>query len=130
MVDTCYPIFCRSLWMNLSIVYICTILIVLTHTHGYRWFSSPSVLILCRSTTYCTKFLAAMMLGDTSSFIDALRARIHGNQYKHANFTQIGNCMPSYSKYYLCSIFHHCLVVSFLLMSKRLVSKVDIWIIW
>ena len=60
----------------------------------------------------------------------ALCARIREIQYHHAIFIQILSCTPSWSTSYLCYIFHGCFVLPVLLMRKRVVSKVDMWIRW
>ena len=85
------PIFCRSLWMSLSVIYIFTILMVSTHPWGYRWSSSPAVPILWRATTSCTIFLAKIMWGNTRSLSEALSSRICGSRYQHTSCIQIEN---------------------------------------
>ena len=73
---------------------------VLTHPRGYIWSLNPSVLILCRTTTSCAFFLAAMLWSGTRSLRAALCARICGSQYRHASSIQIVKCTPSWSTYY------------------------------
>ena len=88
------------------------------------------MLIPRREIISWTLFWAAMLRGDTRSLSDALHARIRGSQYQHSSCIKIGNCTPYWSTYYMCSFFYGCLVVTFLLMRKQLVSNVDMWIIW
>ena len=125
-----FLILCRSRWLSLSGIYIYTILMVLTHPWGYRWSSSLSVLILYTETTSCKMFLYGILWGDTRSLSDALHGRIRGSQSQHASCIQIGNCTPSWSTSDICSIFHGCLIVTFMLMRKLVVSKVVMCIRW
>ena len=122
-------ILCHSCLMSLSVIYIFTILMVLTHARGYIWSSIPGVMILCRVMTSSTHFLASMLWGDTRILNDSLCSRIYRIQYLHASCIQIGNCTPYRSTSYLCSIFHGLFVVTFLLMIKILASKSYMWII-
>ena len=119
------PILCRSWWMSLIVIYIFTILMILTHPQRYRWSSIPAVLILCREMNSCTKYLVTIMWGNTRTLSADLLAKICRSQYWNASCTQIGNFTPSWSTYYLCSILHSCLVLPLLLTRKLLVSKVD-----
>ena len=102
----------------------------LFHTQGCIWSSSTTVLILCRARTYFTKFLFTTQWGNTRSLRSDLCARLYGSQYQHASCIQIIKFTSSWIIYYLCSIFNDCLVVPFMLTSKRLFSKVEMWIIW
>ena len=122
------PILCRSWWMILSIIHIFNISMVLTHSQGYIRSSSPAVLTLCRETASCTHVFVTILLGYTRSLSAALRASIHGSQYRHASCIQIVNCTPSWSTFYLCSILHGCFFVPLMLTSKLLVSKLGMWI--
>ena len=124
------PIVCRSQWMRLSVIYIFTILMLLTHPQWYRLSSSPAVMILIKATTSCTKHLDTMLWGDTRSLSTALRARICGIQYQNASCNQIVNFTPSWSTYYICYILHGFLVFIFLLMIKLFLPKVGMYIRW
>ena len=86
-------------------------------------------MILCRETTSCKMVKVEILRGDTRSLSADLRASIRKIKYQHASCIQIVNCTPSWITSYICSIFHGCLVVPYLLTRKRLVSKVDMWII-
>ena len=112
-------ILCSSRWISLRDIYICTILMVLTHPRGERQSSIPEVLILCRATTSCTKVLATILWGEIRILSAALCDRILRRQYQHTSYIQIGDCTPYWSTYYLCSIFNGCSVVIFLLMIKN-----------
>ena len=124
------PILWHWQWMSLSIIYIFTILMILTHTPEYIRSSSPAVLILFSPTTSCTKYLVILIWGNTNTLSADLLTNIRGRQYQHTSNTKIRNCTPYWSTYYMCSIFHGFLVVSLMLIIKKLVSKVDICMRW
>ena len=117
------PVFSHLQWISFSAIYIFIVLMVLTHPQGYIGSSSSAVLIMCRATTSCTKYLATIMWGNTRSLSADFLARIRGSQYQHASYIQTGNCTPSWSTSYMCSILHGWLVVILLLMNKQVIPK-------
>ena len=124
------PNVCRSKLMSLSGVYVCTILIILTHPQGWRWSSRPAVLILCRVTTSCKTIFEETLQVEKRILSAPLRSRIREIQSQQASCILIVNWTPYSITSYLCLVFHGCLVVPFLLMRKLFFPKLGMCIRW